>query len=103
MPTPVLILLILGALISTINVYTSFIRYPLHRLRGRSAESFKFVSGYPLFGSLFLWIAAPFLWNNPALFWPIIALSLLDTGGIHWFAYVMLWTEVIEPRRNRRD
>ena len=64
------VLLALGSLICAINIYASFIRYPLHRLRGRRNQDFRWVSGYPLVGSLlvgFAWI----VWMNQ-LGWPAL-------------------------------
>jgi multisubunit Na+/H+ antiporter MnhB subunit len=85
--TAVFIFAGVGALISVIDFYLSFIRYPLHRLCHRD-RPLKWVSGYPLVGSLLLWFAALSYWflgdvRSAAI---ALAFSVLDTGGIHWFA-----------------
>lgn len=80
----------LGAFVTCLNFYLSFIRYPLHRARGGTRETFQWMSGFPVVGSLLLWIGAAFLYQWPAIMWSAIILSLFDTGGIHWFIVVML-------------
>lgn len=78
-----------GALVSCVNFYLSFLRYPLSKLSG---HEYQWVSGIPLFGSLLLIIAVVMLHDSPALFWSGIIIALLDTGGVHWFAAAMLRT-----------
>jgi hypothetical protein len=78
-----------GAFLCLLNFYLSFLRYPLYRLFGRE---YQHASGVPLFGSLLLVIAVTLLYERPLLFWSGITLALLDTGGLHWFAGIMLWT-----------
>ncbi len=83
-------LFVLGALATATNFYLSFLRYPVHRLTGGNREDYHWVSGIPLFGSLFLWISAVCLRDFPAFSWAAIVLSAFDTAGLHWFAGVML-------------
>ena len=78
----------LGAFVSCVNFYLGFLRYPFCKLLGRE---YKWDSGLPLFGSLFLVIAVVMLRDSPVLFWGGIIIALFDTGGLHWFAGVMLW------------
>ena len=80
-----------GALITAINFYLTCVRYPLHQLL-KGDQPLKWVSGLPVVGSLFLWIAAAVLWNLGQRQWAIGALfvSLLDTGGLLWFAIAMV-------------
>lgn len=87
-----LVLFGLGTLITCVNVYTSFIRYPLHRWRGGTRDDFRWISGLPIFGSLFLWLAALALIHHPVLMWTALITSLFDTGGLHWFAGTMIYT-----------
>ncbi len=77
-----------GAYVCVVNIYLSFLRCPLHSLFGREC---KHVSGVPLVGSLLLIIAVAMLHEWPLLFWSGITLALFDTGGLHWFAGIMLW------------
>jgi hypothetical protein len=84
-------LLVLGAVISGSNFYLSFVRYPLFRMGGGRDEAFRNVSGIPLFGSLLLWVAAAMAWQEPWVAFSSLAISLLDTGGLHWFVGMMLW------------
>ena len=82
------ILFAIGAFVCCLNFYLSFLRFPFCKLLGRE---YKWSSGIPVFGSLFLVIAVVMFHESPALFWSGIAVAILDTGGLHWFAGVMLW------------
>lgn len=77
-----------GAFVCLLNFYLSFLRNPLYKLFGRE---YKHVSGIPLFGSLLLIIAVTMLRERPLFFWSGITIALVDTGGLHWFAGIMLW------------
>jgi hypothetical protein len=89
----------LGALITCFNIYVGYLRFLIHRLRGGTRESFQYVSGIALFGSLFLWCSIPLLYDRPPWAWIALVLSLVDTGGIHWFAGTMLWEWWSDRRR----
>ncbi len=85
------ILFALGAYITVVNIYLTFLHYPLHRARGGTRENFVFVSVVPIFGSLFLWISIPLL-TSMTLKWCAGVLSVLDAGGLHWFIFMLWWT-----------
>ena len=83
------VIFVLGAVISVGNMYTSFLRYPVHLLLAKSRDSYKYVSGLPLIGGLVLvgaWLLPQSLWLNLAT----ALLMLLDTGGISWFVVTVL-------------
>ena len=71
----------IGALLSCVNFYLSFLRYLVFQLNG---WKYRYISGIPVFGSLCLLIAAGLL--GESAFWPWICLgiALIDTGGLHW-------------------
>jgi hypothetical protein len=82
----------LGAFVCLVNFYLSWLRYPLHRARGRARETYRWVSGFPLVGSLLVVVAWVFwLCREESLALDVTAwvLALIDTGGIHWFLVVM--------------
>jgi hypothetical protein len=85
-----IVLLALGTLITSVNCYLSFLRYPVHLLRGGTQENYRWVSGLPVFGSLLLWISVPFLSALPGLMCFALLFSLLDTVGLHWFVVAVL-------------
>jgi hypothetical protein len=91
-------LLALGGFIACLNFYLSFIRYPLHRRRGGTREDFRWVSGFPLFGTFFLFLAVLMLAHVRVLMWTAIGLSLLDTGGQHWFIVTMIYMALFRRR-----
>jgi len=86
-------LLAAGGCICALNFYLSFLRYLLFLARGGSREDYRFVSGFPLVGSLFVVIAWA-VWLRPrhSLVVDCVAavLVLIDTGGVHWFAWATL-------------
>jgi hypothetical protein len=95
-----LVLLALGTLVVCVNVYTSFLRYPLHRLRGGTRADFRWVSGFPLVGILLLGLAAMCLGNDyPAVAWTALAVAALDTSGPHWLAGIMLYALLSKRRK----
>ena len=98
--TLVWILFGLGSLLCVTNFYLSFLRYPLHRLRGLPDESYRWVSGFPLFGSLFVAISLFGLHDIPAMIPVAVVLMLIDTGGIHWFIGSMIYQFVHEKKRS---
>lgn len=80
-----------GAVVCIANMYTSFLRYPVHLLLGKSRDSYKYVSGLPLIGGLVLigaWLLPQNIWLSSAT----TLLMLLDTGGISWFV-VTIWSD----------
>lgn len=85
-----------GGAISCLNFYLSFIRYPLHRWRGKPRSEFRWISGFPLVGSLGLVIGLVLMrFSRGVLPTPLLAVALviavLDTGGIHWFVATQVW------------
>jgi len=90
------VLFSMGGFICCKNFYLSFLRYPIHRLKGGSREDYQWVSGIPVLGSLL--VAAPFarLWLPSELVPVGIILFLIDTGGLHWFAGSMLYHVILK-------
>jgi hypothetical protein len=80
------ILLSLAAFIAAMNFYFSFLRYPIYRLMG---WKYRWVSGAPVVGSIFLVVGLLFLWWLPAAWWRAGVIALFDTGGFPWFLVVM--------------
>jgi hypothetical protein len=83
----------LGGLVCGLNFYLSFLRWLLFVARGGRREDYRHVSGFPGIGSTTLAIAW-FIWlrrlDSGALDLAAALLFLIDTGGLHWFASVML-------------
>lgn len=90
----------LGALLCGLNFYLSFLRFPIYRLRGHSAESYRWSSGIPLFGSLFVAVTLFFLSSVPWILIVGILLIALDTGGIHWFIYSQIRDTFIQRKKS---
>ena len=88
--TIALSILMLGCLICFINLWLSFGRYPYLRFRGVPAESIRNISGFPLFGSLFVALSLPAFSNSPSIFWTGAVIAFLHTGGLHVFCFVMI-------------
>ena len=95
-------MLVLGSFLCVLNFYTSFLRDPAHRFFGLSKESFQWVSGAPLLGSLLVAIS---LLAFHSTTWILVTGTipvLIDTGGVHWFAGTMLY-HAYAARRNKRS
>jgi len=88
----------LGALLCLTNFYPSFLRYPLHRLRGLPKESYRWVSGFPLLGSLLVALSLFNLHALPGMLPAAIVFIAIDTGGIHWFVGTMIYQSVYGKR-----
>ena len=84
-------LLAIGGTVCCINFYLSFLRYPLYRLRRGRKEDYKFVSGFPVVGSLFVGLAMLSLRQTQWVLVPAIALIVIDTGGLHCFLAMMCY------------
>ena len=89
----------LGGFFCLLNFYLSFLRYPIYRLLGGTKKEYKWVSGAPLLGSLFVGIG---LISHYEIKWMLIlglALILIDTGGPHWFLATMFYYAVFRKKR----
>src|SRR5688572_28641676 len=79
-----------GALVCLTNAYLSFLRYPLFLRRGGKKEEFQWVSGIPVIGSVLV-VAALVFGREPRWLTAVgVLLILLDTGGPHWFVFVLV-------------
>ena len=88
MSIPAYLLFVPGAFICILNFHTSFIRPAVHRMRGQG--EYRFVSGFPLIGSLML-VGSFFLLPAGHILRPVaLVIALFDTGGIHWFCVLMV-------------
>ena len=84
---------VLGLLIGILNAHLSFFRPWLYRLRQGSMEGYRFVSGLPLIGTLFVAVAGVFGFGAvPTAVVGLIALTL-DTCGLPWLL-IATWHDV---------
>jgi hypothetical protein len=92
-----LILLAFGAFLSFINFYLSFLCYPVHIFRGGNRADYKWVSGFPLVGTLFIVLAlvADGLERPIVLYTGLIAL-FMDTGGVLWIIGQALYARLTD-------
>ena len=91
-----------GGLMCCLNFYLSFLRYPVHIMMGRKKEDYKWVSGIPVFGSLFVAISLFKFWQPTWLLVFAIILILIDTAGLHWMAGYMLYYEVLKKEKHQQ-
>lgn len=80
----------LGALICLANFFLAFVRCPMGRFLGYPREAMRPVSVIPLFGSALVGLSLIGLYANPISRWLAIGLILMDIGGIHWFAFLLV-------------
>jgi hypothetical protein len=84
----------LAMALAALNFYLSFVRKPLARLLRRE---YRHVSGIPGVGTFLLILAALFLFQSEVFWWGAAVVAVADTGGLPWFAGVMLWTSLRRP------
>jgi len=92
-------LLILGGFICCLNFYLSFLRYPIHKIGGGNKSNYRWVSGLPLIGSLFVAVSLLKYWHTTWVFVSAIILIAMDTGGIHWFLVTILYHAIIKKKK----
>ena len=90
-------MLVVGGLTCLVNFYLSFLRYPLFKLRGRESQ-YRWVSGFPLIGSLLVVAALVIGGFRGWLFVLGLVLATIDTGGLHWF----VGTQVVSTLRDAK-
>ncbi len=86
-----------GAFVSILNFHLSFIRPLICRLR---RQQYRFVSGFPLVGSLLLIVSFFCFPRDHSVRWATLIIALFDTGGIHWFCGMMVY-DAFRGRRSQ--
>ncbi len=85
----------LGCLISLYNFYLSVIRTRWIQWRQHiPRHKQQHVSGVPLFGSMLAVLGAFSLPEGSVFFVPVMLIALLDVGGLHVFAGVMIYDKI---------
>ena len=74
----------IGGYLCLINFYLSFLRYPIYLWRGHPKESYRFISGIPVFGSLIVYLLLRHMDMPSAMHYVAMGLIAMDTGGLHW-------------------
>ena len=77
-------LFVFAAWLCVLNFYLCFLRYPLYLRSGKPKESYKFISGIPVFGSLILYLLVRYTNLPSPVFYAGVVLIIIDTGGLHW-------------------
>jgi hypothetical protein len=85
-----------GGFVCCVNFYLSFLRYMVHRMMGVKKEEYRWVSGIPVFGSLFVAISLFKFWQSPWLLALGISLIVIDTGGLHWLVGTIFYRQVLK-------
>ena len=83
-----LVLPLVGGALCLLNFALSFLRVPLLRAHGQQPE--RNVSGIPLLGSALVAVALLLGLDSRLARLAAWALIVMDTGGLHWFALVLL-------------
>lgn len=87
------ILFSLGGWLCVVNFYLSFLRGLVFLARGGRREDYRHISGFPLIGSAMLataWVVWLRRLDSGALDIAAASVFLIDTGGVHVLAGVML-------------
>ena len=89
------VFLALATLVACLNFYLSWIRPFYFWL---TKKEYKWVSGLPAFGTIFLIFAGILLPKNLYLGCFALVLIFMDTGGLPWFVLVMTYQWLCEPK-----
>jgi hypothetical protein len=88
------ILFCFGGFVCASNFYFSFLRYPILRLTGRNKEEIENESGIPLVASPIMLVGAILIRDVPYVQISAVFLFLIDTGGLHWFFFTVLYHSI---------
>ena len=77
--------LFLAVLVTSINIYTSFLRDRIHVWRHGNLDDFQFVSGIPAIGSVFVALSSLCFAQSPLIGALLVFAIIADTGGFFWF------------------
>ena len=80
-----------GCYVSLINFYFKFLHCPTVCFLGRKADDSKSSSLIPIIGSLLITVSIYSVAGMPWLFWGGVVCAILDTGGVHWLAAMILF------------
>src|ERR1043165_6152465 len=81
-----------GGLVCVLNFYLSVLRAFVFLARGGRREDYRHISGFPGIGSATLaaaWLSWLRRLDSGPLDLAAGLLFLIDTGGLHWFAWVL--------------
>ncbi|MFM2197693.1 MAG: hypothetical protein RLZZ505_1125 [Verrucomicrobiota bacterium] len=88
--TVAILVTLLAMFLVGFNLYTSFLRPWMYRRAHGDYNGYQYVSGAPALGSILIAIAALFLPSASWIGGVLLALYLMDPGGIHVAAFAML-------------
>jgi hypothetical protein len=102
------VLLGCGSLFCLFNIWLSFGRPLVYRLRRGTLEGYHFNSGMPVFGTWCVMFGIWFLVLGTASLsahqWPFsvaLLLMAIDTGGFHWFVYSSWRDDFWNPKNTK--
>jgi hypothetical protein len=94
MKTAAYILFFLGGIICLVNLYLSPGRYLIYRMSGKKQKKIQWVSGIPVFGSLFVAVSLIVLYGTTWVLISGILLIMSDSGGFHAFVGSLLYQKL---------
>ncbi len=77
--------MIAAAIVTVLNFYLSFGRPLMFRLRHGTMDGHRFVSGFPMIGTVLVMLGALFAFGTVGSAAIGVFAILLDTGGSFWF------------------
>jgi len=92
------VLFCLGGFFCLLNFYLSFLRYPIYRLSGGCKQEYRWVSGAPVLGSLFVGLGLIYHYGTNWMLILGFALILIDTGSLHWFLATIFYYEIFRKK-----
>ena len=90
-----------GLFVTIINVYTSWIRPIIYKIRYGSYDGYKFVSGFPIVGTVIGIAALVLCGSNWLTIFAVLVIFTLDTGGLPWSIFSTWNDRSLWTRANR--
>ncbi|OQX14045.1 MAG: hypothetical protein BWK76_15305 [Desulfobulbaceae bacterium A2] len=87
-----LVLVLMAFAIGLANIFWTFVRPWLHQRKHGSMESYRFVSGLPLVGTLLQIAGCVTAFGDTAVGLCAVLATLLDTGGLLWIP-LLTWND----------
>ena len=82
-------LVVVALAVAALNAHLSWVRPLLFRWRHGSMAEYRFISGFPVVGTVFVVLAVVAAFGSTAVAILALLSLFLDTGGLLWFAAVV--------------
>ena len=85
--TAAIVMIVLACVFASLNLYLSVVRPALYSFWHGGMEGYRYVSGIPMIGTLFVCVGALLSFGSPKIALAGMIAFVLDTGGPGWFVF----------------